>query len=92
MKAFVLRLLARAGERGLWDYEIMQEVSARFRRTNPYWKGEVRATLTDLFSGALVEELEDDLDDGCYFGKDKILMKFRISRFGLVRMSNSGLL
>ncbi|MCP3968803.1 MAG: DMT family transporter [Rhodobacteraceae bacterium] len=92
MKGFVLRILADAAERGLWDHEIMQEVFRRYGRDSKYWKGEVRATLTDLYSGALIEELEDDLDDGRHFGKDKILMKFRISPFGVERMSETGLL
>ena len=91
MKGFVLLLLASAQERGLWDHEIMREVFHKYHRKSDYWKGEVRATLADLNSGALVEELEDDLDDGRYFGKDKILMKFRISRFGMKRLSETGL-
>lgn len=91
MKGFVLRLLADAADDGLWDHEIMHEVFRKFRRKSAYWKGEVRATLTDLYSGALIEELEDALDDGRHFGKDKILMKFRISKFGVERMVETGL-
>ncbi len=91
MKGFILRLLSDAAERGLWDYEIMQEVFHKYHRKSEYWKGEVRATLTDLYSGALVEEMEDDLDDGRYFGENKILMKFRISEFGVERMVETGL-
>jgi len=91
MKGFILRLLADAEERGLWDHEIMQEVFGKYHRSSDYWKGEVRVTLTDLYSGALIEEIEDDLDDGRYFAKDKILMKFRISRFGVERMAETGL-
>lgn len=91
MKGFVLRLLAEAESRGLWDYEIMHEVATRFHRNSAYWKGELRATLTELYSGALIEELEDKLDDGRHFGKDKILMKFKISPFGMERMSRTGL-
>lgn len=91
MKAFILRQLAEADQQGLWDYEIMEAVTRQYNRKSTYWKGEVRATLTDLYSGALVEELEDDLDDGRYFGRDKILMKFKLSAFGAERMAETGL-
>jgi len=91
MKGFILQQLAKAGEDGLWDHEIMQLVFDEFDRSGTYWKGEIRATLTDLFSGALVLEVEDDLDDGRYFGSGKILMKFRLSPFGTARMSETGL-
>lgn len=92
MKGFILRLLAAAGERGLWDHEIMQAVSREYRRNSAYWKGELRVTLTDLHSGALIDEIADELDDGRHFGAGRILMKFRISPFGRERMQDAGLL
>jgi drug/metabolite transporter (DMT)-like permease len=91
MKGFILSRLAAAGETGLWDYEIMQMVFEEYDRAGAYWKGEIRATLTDLFSGALVHEVVDDLDDGRYFGNGKILMKFRLSPFGAARMAETRL-
>lgn len=91
MKGFILQILQEAADTGLWDYEIMQAAFREFDREGDYWKGEIRATLTDLYSGALVEELEDDLDDGRYFGKDKILMKFTLTYFGAKRMAETGL-
>ncbi len=92
MKGFILRLRAAAGERGLWDHEIMQAVSREYRRNSAYWKGELRVTLTDLHSGALIDEIADELDDGRHFGAGRILMKFRISPFGRERMQDAGLL
>lgn len=92
MKGFILQQLCKAGEDGLWDHEIMQLVFDEYGRDGPYWKGEIRATLTDLFSGALVLEVEDDLDDGRYFGSGKILMKFKLSAFGTARMVETGLI
>ncbi len=91
MKGFILQRLADAGEAGLWDHEIRDLVFDEYNRAGTYWQGEVRATLTDLFSGALISEIADALDDGRYFGKGKILMKFRLSRFGAARMSETGL-
>lgn len=92
MKGFILRQLARVGDTGLWDYEIMDLVFEEYGRKGDYWKGEIRVTLTELFSGALVLEVEDDLDNGQYFGEGKILMKFRLSPFGAVRMAETRLI
>ncbi|HIJ22793.1 MAG TPA: DMT family transporter [Gammaproteobacteria bacterium] len=92
MKGYILRELAEAADNGLWDYEIMRAVFHEYGRKGDYWKGEIRVTLTDLFSGALIEEIEDALDDGRYFGENKILMKFKISPFGMKRMSETGLI
>ncbi len=91
MKGFILSRLAEASKTGLWDYEIMQMVFARYNRAGAYWRGEIRATLTDLHSGALIDEIMDGLDDGRYFGNAKILMKFRLSRFGAARVAQTGL-
>ena len=91
MKGFILRLLDENKD-GLWDYEIAQKVLAEYRHSGDYWCGEVRATLTDLFSGALLEEIEDRLDDGEYFGAGKVLVKFKLTPFGRRRMIETGLL
>ncbi|RLA05722.1 MAG: hypothetical protein DRQ59_15820 [Gammaproteobacteria bacterium] len=91
MKGFVLRLLEESRE-GLWDYEIAAKVLEEFHHTGDYWRGEVRATLTDLFSGALLEEIEDRMDEEEYFGVGKISVKFRLSAFGRQRMVETGLL
>jgi hypothetical protein len=91
MKGFILCLLDKHKD-GLWDYEIAQRALAEYHHSGDYWHGEVRATLTDLFSGALLEEIEDQLDDGEYFGAGKVLVKFRLTPFGRKRMIDAGLL
>ncbi|MCP4469137.1 MAG: hypothetical protein GY815_00360 [Gammaproteobacteria bacterium] len=91
MKGYILCLLDEYRD-GLWDYEIAQKVLAEYRHSGDYWLGEIRVTLTDLFSGALLEEVEDRLDDGEYFGAGKILVKFRLTSFGRKRMIETGLL
>ena len=91
MKGYILCLLDEYRD-GLWDYEIAQKVMTEFQHSGDYWNGEVRSTLTDLFSGALLEEVEDRLDDGEYFGVDKVLVKFKLSPFGRKRMVETGLL
>ncbi len=90
MKGFILCQLAQAAEQGLWDHEIVEAVFGEYGRSGDYWRGEVRATLTDLYSGALVEEMEDELDDGRHFGENRVLMKFRLSPFGAERMVETG--
>ncbi len=91
MKGYILNLLEQCRD-GLWDYEIAEKVMAEYNHSGLYWHGEVRANLTDLFSGALLEEVEDKLDDGEYFGEGKVLVKFKLSPFGRTRMLESGLL
>ena len=86
-----LRLLEQSTD-GLWDFEIAEEVLAEYSRSGDYWCGEVRATLTVLYSGALLEEVEDRLDDGRYFGAGKVLVKFKLTPFGRRRMVETGLL
>ena len=91
MKGFILRLLDEH-RNGLWDYEIAQKALAEYGHSGEYWCGEIRATLTDLFSGSLLEEIEDRLDDGEYFGAGKVLVRFKLTPFGLRRMAETGLL
>ena len=90
MKGYILRLLDERQD-GLWDYEIAEKVLSEYRHSGAYWLGEVRVTLTDLFSSALLEEVEDRLDDGEHFGVGKVLIKFRLSQFGRNRMVETGL-
>lgn len=90
MKGYILCLLDEH-EDGLWDYEIAHKVLAEYQHSGDYWLGEVRVTLTDLFSGAMLKEVDDRLDDGEYFGAGKVLVKFKLSQFGRKRMIETGL-
>ena len=93
MKGHILHQLLAAPD-GLWDYEIAQKILKDYDvdKNTVFWKGEIRATLTDMFSGALIEELEDKLDNDEYFGPDRVLVKFRLTSFGKERMKETGLL
>lgn len=91
MKGFILRRLEQSPS-GMWDYEIADEVLSEYEYQGAYWKGEVRLALTDLYSGGLVEDLEDKLDDGTYFQADKLLVKYKLTEFGRERMKQTGLL
>lgn len=93
MKGYILLQLNDAPG-GLWDYEIANKVLKDYHvdKNTIFWKGEVRATLTDMFSGALIEELEDKLDNGEHFGPDRVLCKFGLTSFGRERMQETGIL
>lgn len=91
LKGFILCLL-KDNATGLWDYEIVDRMMKEYNRKGAYWKAEVRVTLTDLLSGALIKKEEDALDDGKHFAPDKLLMKVRLTPFGEQRMKETGLL
>jgi hypothetical protein len=91
MKGFILRLLDQKDE-GMWDYEIADETLSEYGYQGAYWKGEVRLALTDLYSGGLVEDLEDKIDDGTHFKADKLLVKYKLTAFGRERTKQTGIL
>lgn len=90
MKGYMLRLLATGGAR--WDYEIADDVMSAYGLSGDYWYGTVRLTLTDLFSGGLLDEIETTIDPEKSFGEEKLLFKFGLNDFGRDRMRQSGLL
>jgi hypothetical protein len=88
LKGFILHLL-NGQSAGLWDFQIADRVMQEYGVSGAYWRGTVRLILTDLYSCGLIEEVEDALDDGSYFGKDKILIRFALSEFGRERMDEA---
>lgn len=90
MKAYMLRLLQERGE--MWDYDLANEVMREYELSGDYWYGTVRLTLTDLFSGGLVNEVETTVDPEKSFGREKVLFRFALTEFGLERMQQTGLL
>lgn len=90
IKGYILQILQQRQE-GLWDHQIAQQVLNEYGLHGQYWRGNVRLTLTDLYAGGLLEEMDQALDDGSHFGDGKVLFKFRVSPFGLERMRDTGL-
>lgn len=90
MKGYILRLLADRGQ--MWDYEILDAVSAEYGVAGAYWTGTVRLTLTDLYAGGLLDELDATVDPSRSGGQEKILFKYAVNAFGRTRMAQSGLL
>jgi len=90
MKGYILQALKQRQD-GLWDHQIAQQVLKEYGLHGDYWRGNVRLSLTDLYAGGLLEELDQALDDGSHFGEGKVLFKFRLSPFGLERMRDTGL-
>lgn len=90
IKGHILQLIARNG--GMWDYDVAAEVTRAYGLSGEYWYGTVRLTLTDLFSGGLLDELETAVDPDKSFGDPKLLFKFALNDFGRERMAQAGLL
>ncbi len=90
IKGYMLELLARQG--AMWDYEIADEVMTAYDLSGDYWHGTVRLTLTDLYAGGLLEELEATIDPAKSGGEEKVLFNYQLTDFGRERMQQSGLL
>lgn len=89
LKGIALEELAVRGP--LWDYEIAEIVMREQGVSGPHWHGTVRATLTDLFAGGLIEEVGVDVGRAGSFGAEKILHRFTLTDFGRTRMRQAGL-
>lgn len=90
MKGYMLQLLFKHG--ALWDYDLAGRVMREYGHEGEYWYGTVRITLTDLYSGGLLQEVETTVDPEKSFGVERVLFKFALSDFGRERMQQSGLL
>jgi hypothetical protein len=90
MKGYMLQLFATRGP--LWDHEVADEVMREYGISGDYWYGTVRLTLTDLYSGGLLEEVETTVDPEKSGGVEKLLFRFDLTEFGRERMRQSGLL
>lgn len=89
IKGYMLQLLAARGE--LWDHEIADDVMRTYGLSGEYWYGTIRITLTDLFSGGLIDEIATTVDPTKSQGEEKILFRFALNDFGRERMEQSGL-
>ncbi|MBC3190663.1 hypothetical protein H7X46_06245 [Pseudonocardia sp. C8] len=90
IKGYILQLMARNG--AMWDDDIARDVLGHYGLSGDYWYGTVRVTLTDLFSGGLLDELDTTVDPDRTGGKPKLLFKFAVNDFGRERMAQTGLL
>lgn len=90
MKGYILQILAR--NNGMWDYDVADDVMQAYGLSGDYWYGTVRLTLTDLYSGGLLDEQETTVDPDKSFGVERLLVKFELNDFGVERMRQTGLL
>ena len=90
IKGYMLELLARQG--AMWDYEVADQVMDAYGLSGEYWYGTVRLTLTDLYAGGLLDELEATIDPTKSLGVEKILFRYQLNDFGRERMRQSGLM
>ena len=89
MKGYILRLFADRGP--LWDDEVAEAVSSEYGVSGAYWLGTVRLTLTDLYAGGLIGELEATVDPSRTQGEERVLFRYELTAFGRERMAQSGL-
>lgn len=89
IKGYMLQLLATRG--AMWDYEVAEDVMRTYGLSGDYWYGTVRLTLTDLYSGGLLDEIETTVDPEKSSGEEKLLFKCALNDFGRDRMRQSGL-
>jgi hypothetical protein len=90
MKGRLLQILEAEG--AMWDYDLAERMLTEYGQEGEYWYGTIRVTLTDLYSGGLLEVLEEALDPEKSYGKEKVLFKFGLTEFGRQRMADTGLL
>lgn len=90
IKGFVLQTLQADGP--LWDYEVVEAVQRHYDVSGEYWTGTVRLTLTDLYSGGLINEVDVTVDPDRTGGAEKVLFRYQVTEFGRERMVQSGLL
>lgn len=89
MKGFVLQRLAESGP--LWDYEVFDAVSSKYGVSGAYWVGTVRLTLTDLYSGGLLDQVETAIGSEGNVSEGKLVIRYSVNAFGHERMEQSGL-
>jgi len=90
IKGYMLQLLA--GQGAMWDYEVAEQVMSAYGLSGDYWYGTVRLTLTDLYSGGLIWEIDATIDPEKSLGVEKILFRYELNEFGRARMTQSGLM
>lgn len=90
IKGYVLQKLLADGP--LWDHEVVAAVEQEYGVSGEYWAGTVRLTLTDLYSGGLLDEVGADVDPARSTDGEKITLRYRVNGFGRERMVQSGLL
>ncbi|MDY0250937.1 MAG: hypothetical protein RBR45_12920 [Pseudomonas sp.] len=91
MKGHILQLINDQKDTGIWDWQITDAVLSKYGLSGPYWRGNTRVTLTDLFSSGIIESIEEQLDEHAYFGAGRVLFKFRLNDFGRQRMYDTQL-
>ncbi|WP_415055198.1 hypothetical protein [Halopseudomonas sp.] len=91
MKGRILQLINAEQDVGIWDWQITDVLMGEYGLSGPYWRGNTRVTLTDLFSSGIIESVEEKLDDQAYFGAGRVLFKFRLNDFGRQRMRDTAL-
>lgn len=91
MKGRAIQILEAKGPS--WDYEVAKQVIEDYGlESDRRNRGTIRLWLVEYAASGLIETVGDAVDDGTYFGKDKLMRRYQITAFGRQRMQESGLL
>ncbi len=67
----------------IWDYDSIDALlKSEGKEGSDYWKWTARFWLKELYINGFVEIVEEDLDDGSHFAKDKAVTKYRVTDYG----------
>ena len=78
------RLLKSFEGHDMWDYEAIPPILKQDgKEDDKYWVLTARFWLAELSINGLLEVLEEDVDDGTYFGPNMMMAKYRLTDYGL---------
>lgn len=83
MKSMLVKLLYEKGE--AWDYELVQEIQEKSKKTSDYWKWVIRFWTIELAASNIFKVTEAAVDDGSHFGIDKVVYRFQMTTLGKER-------
>lgn len=78
------RLLKSFEGHDMWDYEAIPPILEEDGKADSeYWKLTARFWLAELTINGLLEVIDEDVDDGTYFGPNKSMAKYHLTEYGL---------
>ena len=82
-RAAKFRLLELYNEADLWNYEVVEKISAERNQTSRFMKDSFNFDLVELQASGFIEEVEIDVDeDGSKWGAGRVITKYHITDLG----------
>ncbi len=70
----------------MWDHQAVSKLLSEEGLSSEYWKLVARAWLKEMAGGGIIESVEESINQGSYFGKDKVEYRYRITPLGKARV------